>query len=587
MLLYPFIKTLLRALWIPEKKMTLIALLFGNMVFAALSLLEPVFFREIIDTLLGFEGQQDPSLDPLFFLLALWIFLGIILIAIRAAISLSSDRLSHSQLLSSKQEFFCHVLSLSFGFHSSTHSGKVFKKFTRGSESLFWVRLDFYRNTFGNILLIVFLVPMVLFFSPAMGSVLLGFVFLFLLIAFPVVRYTSKMQENVEDLYTRESAHVGDVFSNISVVKSFTRILKESHTLKKIHHDLRAKQFPILYWWAFLTTLSRMATTIVFLSIFTFGSFLYLKGVVTIGEIVMFTGLAAILLSSLEQLLWQVDALFWRYQPLKEYYEILDTKPEIQDAPNAQKMPPVTGKIQFSSVFFSHDRGKDVLKDFCFTAQSGQVVALVGHTGAGKSTVANLLCRFFDVQKGKITIDEIDIRSVTQDSLRQQIGMVFQENLLFHASILENIKVGDPNATEAKVIEAAKKAHAWEFIERLPKKLHTIVGERGVKLSGGERQRIAIARVILKNPPIIILDEATSALDAVTEKKLQDALEKLMEGRTTIVIAHRLSTIRKADKILVLEKGKIVESGDYTSLIQKGGAFAELVKAQTEGFVKN
>lgn len=582
------IKTLLRALWIPEKKVTLVWLVLGNIVFALLSLIEPIFFREIIDTLISFQGQENPSISPLFTILKLWFLLGAVLIFIRAAVSLFSDRLSHSQLLVSKSGFFRHVLSLSYRFHSSTHSGKTFKKFNRGGEALFWIRLDFYRNGMGNLLLIFFLVPFVLFLNPYLGSLLLAFVFLFLLVAIPVVRHTSKKQQQVEEYYSEESAHVGDVFSNISVVKSFTRLSNEIAKLDQIYLRIKSKQFPILNWWAFLATLSRMSTTVIFLSLFLLGSVLHLKGLVTIGEIVMFTGLAAILLSSLEQFLWQVDSIFWRYQPIREFFEVLDSPPEVQDDSSAVDMVSVKGDVRFENVFFSHDLEKgEALTGVDFSVDSGEVLALVGHTGAGKSTVANLLCRFFDVQNGKIIIDGIDIKTVSQDSLRKQIGMVFQENLLFHASILENIKVGNPDANEEEVISAAKKAHAWEFIQSLPKGLHTIVGERGVKLSGGERQRIAIARVILKNPPIIILDEATSALDAVTERKLQDALEKLMNGRTTIVIAHRLSTIRKADKILVLEKGKIVESGDYASLTKKNGVFAGLVKAQTEGFVKN
>ena len=252
-------------------------------------------------------------------------------------------------------------------------------------------------------------------------------------------------------------------------------------------------------------------------------------------------------------------------------FEVLDTLPEIEDAPGAIELPPVTGNVSFENVTFEYRDGEPALKKLSIEIPSGQILAIVGPSGAGKSTIANLLPRFYDPQEGIIRIDGIDIRDVTVRSLREQIAMVPQETILFNASIYENILYGRLDADRDAVVAAAQAANAHEFILQQPNGYETQIGERGSQLSGGQRQRIAIARAILKNPRILILDEATSALDAESERVVQDALDKLMIGRTTFVIAHRLSTIQRADKILVMEKGRMIECGRHTDLLDAGG----------------
>ncbi len=566
-------------------KRTALWLLAGNAMFVLLSLLEPVFFREIIDVLVSFESEGERSFAPLAQVLGLWTAVGIMLLTVRGMVSLYADRLAHQSYQLLRKRYFEHVLALSLRFHGDMHSGKTLKNFTRGTEALFWTILGFYRMIFQDFLTIIFLLPFVLWLNWRLGLVMIGFVVLFMLIAIPVMIYANMRQMKIEDLYTKQSGQVGDALGNVAIVKSFTRISHEMERFGSLMHETLSRQMPLLNWWAVLTVLARIASTLIFISIFFVGSYLHFLNLASVGEIVMFVGFAALFLNSLESLLWQSIDVFWRFPGMKEYFEVMDTPVEVTDKPEAKTMPRVKGSVEFADVSFTHDGKKHALKHISFLAEPGKVIALVGQTGAGKSTIANLISRFFDVSDGAIRIDSTDIREVTQDSLRQNIGMVFQENLLFHDTILENIRVGRPDATETEVIEAAKQARAWEFIERLPDGLNTLVGERGVKLSGGERQRIAIARVILKNPPILVLDEATSALDAVTEKKLQDAFEILMKGRTTFIIAHRLSTIRKADTILVLEHGKIIERGSYSELVHKKGIFAEMVEAQTSGFL--
>lgn len=270
---------------------------------------------------------------------------------------------------------------------------------------------------------------------------------------------------------------------------------------------------------------------------------------------------------------------------VKDYFEILDTKMEVQDRPGAKTLKKVKWEVDFRGVAFSYDGKRQILEGINMSVAVWEKIAFVGHTGSGKTTMTNLILRFFEAQKWDILIDGISIYDITEESLRKNIWVVFQENSLFNTTILENIKLDNRKASRKKIEEVAKKSHAADFIDKLSYGLDTIVWERGVKLSGWEKQRLAIARAFLKDAPILILDEATSALDAETEKYLQWSFDALMKGRTTFIIAHRLSTIQKADRIFVFDNGRIVEEGSYEQLIWKKWAFAKLVAAQTWGFV--
>ncbi|WP_297322261.1 ABC transporter ATP-binding protein/permease [uncultured Bartonella sp.] len=267
---------------------------------------------------------------------------------------------------------------------------------------------------------------------------------------------------------------------------------------------------------------------------------------------------------------------------IESMFDLLDVKQEIQDAPGAKKLVVKKGEIRFNHVEFSYDKNRQILKDIDFCVPAGQTVAIVGPSGAGKSTISRLLFRFYDVQKGSITIDGQDIRSVTQKSLRDAIGMVPQDTVLFNDTIAYNIRYGRPDATDEEVKKAAEMAQIGSFINQLPDGYQSMVGERGLKLSGGEKQRVAIARTILKAPPILILDEATSALDTATELEIQHALDVVSRGRTTLVIAHRLSTVIGADEILVLKNGRIVERGKHQELLEKNGLYASMWNKQLE-----
>ncbi len=278
-----------------------------------------------------------------------------------------------------------------------------------------------------------------------------------------------------------------------------------------------------------------------------------------------------------------VSRMFFQMHSLAEFFQVLDTEAAVRDRPGAQAAGTLKGAVTFDHVTLSYDDRRQAVIDVSFEVEAGKTVALVGPTGSGKTSTMALLSRLWDPQSGRVLIDGTDIRDFTLESLRRNIGVVFQDSAVFHRSIADNIRVGRPEATDTEVEQAARLAEAHDFILRQTDDYATIVGERGVNLSGGERQRLAIARALLKNPPILILDEATSALDAATEARIQKALDTLMEGRTTFIIAHRLATVRRADLILVLQNGRIVERGSFDELVAAGGLFAGLVRTQFSG----
>ncbi|HSR34074.1 MAG TPA: ABC transporter ATP-binding protein, partial [Anaerolineae bacterium] len=298
------------------------------------------------------------------------------------------------------------------------------------------------------------------------------------------------------------------------------------------------------------------------------------------GELVAFSTYMGQLIQPVRRLGMIIPALAMASAAGERIFEILDTESEVKDAPDAEPLPPVRGHVRFEQVSFAYFRRHQVLRDLSFEAMPGQVIALLGATGSGKSTIINLIPRFYDPTGGRITVDGWDTQRVTLNSLRDQIGIVLQETTLFAGAIRENIAFGCPQADEAEIIEAAKAAQAHQFILEMPEGYETLVGERGVTLSGGQKQRVAIARALLKDPRILILDDATSSVDTETEHLIQLALERLMRGRTSFVIAQRLSTVRQADLILVLDRGRIAASGTHQELLRTSGLYAEIYHRQ-------
>jgi ATP-binding cassette subfamily B protein len=311
-------------------------------------------------------------------------------------------------------------------------------------------------------------------------------------------------------------------------------------------------------------------------AIFALGASLNAKGEVSVGGIVSFVGFALMLIGRLEQFASFISGLFFQTHSLSDFFRVLDTKEVLHETPGAQELTAPRGEVEFENVSFGYEVTHPALRHLSFRARAGSTTAIVGPTGAGKTTALSLLYRAYDPSEGRILIDGVDIREVSLKSLREHIAVVFQDPGLFYRSIADNLRIGNPDATQAEIEAAAQAAEAHNFIIVKPEAYSTLVAERGRSLSGGERQRLAIARAMLKDAPILILDEATSALDNATEARIQRALNVLTKDRTTFVIAHRLSTVRNADMILVLKDGELVEQGRYEELVRKGGLFAEL-----------
>lgn len=582
------IQVLIRSLALLQaRKRVVIVLIIANLLFAVLVLIEPVFFKLVIDTMVEFQSwdvYKDGNIHETLFY---WLFVWVVIIALRLFISIMADRMAHEEFNNCITRFFSHTMQLSMAFHTSTSSGKMSKELIRGSDNLFYTHLDFFRKVMPEIFTIILLVPLIIYLNWKMGLFVVFLWFSTTLLAVFSVKKTFTAQEAVEKYYTQLSALYNDTFANIGIVKSFTLTGIKYRELQGLLKKRLEKQYPILYWWGFLISFSKVINIIISLGVIFFWSYLFSQWEITIGDIVMFLSFATLFLGAVESMMWSIEWLFWRIAPMKEFFAILDEKISVIDSPWAKKLEWVKWKVEFQNVDFGYDKKRKILKWVSFEVRPGEKIAFVGHTGSGKTTTSSLLLRFFDPQSGVILIDGVDIKTVTQTSLRKSIWVVFQDNSLFNTSIRENIKLDSKTATDEDILRVAEKSHAIEFIRNFPDGLDTIVWERGVKLSGGEKQRLALARAFLKNAPILILDEATSALDAQTEKYLQTSLEELMSQRTTFIIAHRLSTIRKADRIFVFDNGKIVEEGTYKTLSQKGWFFTKLVQAQIDGFIND
>ena len=389
-------------------------------------------------------------------------------------------------------------------------------------------------------------------------------------------RSSTVIQERVAEI----TSLLQESISAIRVVKSFVR---ESYEIKRFEEQ-NWRNFQAAMKNVKLSSL--LTPTVEFLAaiavtfIVWFGGYEVVNEVITAGELVAFLTYAVNLANPVKRLSRVYAAIQKAMAAADRVFAVMDLNEKITDVPNAKPLPPIKGKVEFKDITFSYKEGQPAIQHISLKAEPGQMIALVGPSGSGKSTIANLIPRFYDVDSGVITIDDHDIRQVTADSLREQIGLVPQETMLFSTSVMENIRYGRLEATDEEVIEAAKAANAEEFIKELPGGYDTKLGERGLNLSGGQRQRLAIARAILKNPRVLILDEATSALDTESEKIVQDALDNLMVGRTSFVIAHRLSTIFNADQIFVVENGHLREHGTHEELLAAGGLYSNLYNIQ-------
>lgn len=562
---------------------TRLAVLLGlaNVLVAALTFMDPVLFGRVIGLLTRSDGMPaDYMWNESAQLLGLWFAVGAATILANIATALQSERMAHRNRLKMMNRYFSHVLSLPLSFHGDVHSGRLMKVMLGGSDSLFSLWLTFFKDQLSTVVAVVVLLPLTFFMNWRLALTLVVLVVLFFVLTVLVVRKTEAGQRQVEHYHNNLAGTAQDALANVMVVQSFTRLQAESRLFGQIIDDVIRYQFPVLNWWAVVNVLTRAASTMAVIAIVVIGTILHLDGKATVGEIVSFMGFATLLIGRLESSVQFASRLFFQLPVLEDFFGVLQAKSSVPEAPDAAPLVAPYGEVAFEDVSFAYPGGPAILSHVSFVARPGTSVALVGQTGAGKSTAMNLLQRLWDPVSGAVMIDGQDLRSVTLESLHAQVGVVFQESLLFNRSIRENLRIGRAGASDEELERACRLADAHEFIVRQPNGYDTLVGERGATLSGGQRQRLAIARALLKDPPILILDEATSALDAATEARVSRAMQTLMKGRTTFIIAHRLSTVRDADVILVFENGEVVERGSFDELLALRGRFAELVSTQ-------
>ncbi len=554
----------------PERWLSAL-LAIANVAIALVLLAEPILFGKVVDSLS--KGQDS------FPIIGLWAALGLFGILASVLVSVFADRLAHRQRLAAMSRAFDRAITLPISYHADLGSSRVVRIMLAGADALFALWLTFLRDHLAAIVSILFLVPTAIALDARMAGILALLALLYTLANLEVIRRTQIGQAVVERHNQEVSGRVGDVIGNVSVVQSYARLADEGAALRQLVGQLLNAQYPVLTWWALLTVLTRAAATVTMVAVFALGSVLAARGEITVGEIVAFVGFAGLLIAKLDQLSGFVARIFVNAPTLQAYYDLVDASGWPLEKSDAAPIEPVAGAVEYENVTLRFAATEQGVFDLSFSAAPGEAIALVGPTGSGKTTALALLQRLRDPQKGRILIDGRDIRDATLTSLRQSIAVVFQDAGLFNRSIAENIRIGRLGSTDEEVEAAARLAEAHDFIMQKQGGYQFVIGERGASLSGGERQRIAIARAILKNAPILILDEATSALDNETEVKIKRALEAVRRGRTTFIIAHRLSTVANADKIIVMENGRMVEFGTFRQLMDLGGAFSRLVHA--------
>jgi ATP-binding cassette, subfamily B, beta-glucan exporter len=553
----------------------------ANVALAFAIFVEPILFGRIVDRLANSQGHlSDLSWPNLMMLVGAWTGFGLFSILCGAMVALHADRLSHRQRQVVMTDYFEHVLQLPLSYHDAFHSGRLMKVMLTGTNALWGLWLGFFRENLTAFVSLIVLLPLTLALNWRYALLLILLCGIFTVLIALVIGKSEQLQRKVEQYYSDVAERTSDTLGNVALVQSFARIEIEVSGLRKVGDMLLSAQMPVLSWWAAAAVLTRTATTLTLLSILIAGIWFYLNDLTTVGEIVMFMGFAALLINRLEQAVMFANLMMMEAPRLSEFFEVLETEPAVRDRSDAMDPGRLRGLVEFDDVAFSYDGKRSAVADLSFTALPGETIALVGATGAGKSTALALLHRAFDPQSGTVKIDGMDVRALALSGLRHNIGVVFQEALLFNRSITENLRVGKADATEDELRAACARAQVLEVIERHPDGFEAKVGERGRLLSGGERQRLSIARALLKDPPILILDEATSSLDALTEAKVQAALVEVMRGRTTFVIAHRLATVRNATRILLLENGRIIETGSFDELTRQRGKFAELARTQ-------
>ncbi|MCY7777057.1 ABC transporter ATP-binding protein [Bacillus haynesii] len=544
-------------------------------IVALLELAFPLVVQWFIDTLI-------PGGD---WLEIVWVSIGLLLIyllstGLQYIVNYLGHKLGINIETDMRQELFQHVQRQSFRYFDNTKTGHIISRITNdlfdigelahhGPEDLFIAVMTFLGAFWIMLTINVKLALVAVLFVPL----------LIILITYSNIRMNRAWRQMYSEI-ADVNARVEDSVSGVRVVQSFTNERFEISRFLKNNQKFRKAKLKGYKTMALTTAGTFLMTRLMILAVLVFGAWLSFSGNMSYGEFVGFVLYVNVLFKPIDKISAILELYPKGMAGFKRFTELIDTKPQIIDRKDAIDVPALEGNIVFKNVTFGYEKHKPVLQGIDLSITAGETVAFVGPSGAGKTTISSLIPRFYDIDGGAITIDGIDIRDMTKRSLRSQIGIVQQDVFLFTGTLRENIAYGKLDATDEDIQRAAKMAHLEQLIESLPDGYETQVGERGLKLSGGQKQRIAIARMFLKNPPILILDEATSALDTETEQVIQNALTELAKDRTTLVIAHRLATIRNADRIVVVTENGIAEEGTHDELVERGGIFANLHRVQ-------
>lgn len=549
------------------------------------NIITPYLYKEVIDAFVS-GSNPDVILKNVTYL-AFLVGISILLYNLFYRIGDYSIVYFQSNVMKKLHDFsFERLLQHSYYFFSNNHSGGLIaktKRFTRSFEV--FSDIISYQIWF-SLITITGIFVVLLIEIPILAYIFLGWAVVYIFITVLFIRKKTKYDKIEAEADSKVVGHLSDSILNIFNIKIFSSEKREREDFSVVTEDEEQKRRKAWNYGNFQQVvqgllMGSLQITVLFISIH-----LWYVEALTIGVIVLIQTYMITLFHSLWNLGRSLTRVMKSLTDMKEVIDIFDEPIDVLDSVKPESLMVKKGNIKLNNISFAYENGSNIFKDFSLEIKAGEKIGLVGHSGSGKTTITKLLLRFTDVSKGNITIDGQDIKNLTQNDLRSVISYVPQESILFHRSIKENIAYSRPGASNKEIEEVSKKAHAHEFISKLKNGYNTLVGERGIKLSGGERQRVAIARAMLKNSPILMLDEATSSLDSISESYIQEAFEKLMEGKTTIVIAHRLSTIQKMDRIVVFNEGVIEEIGNHKELLVKKGKYFDLWNHQSGGFIE-